>query len=229
MPFSDGGARSCTHLADWANPCSREPTMISPCGCVSAENQRNTGCVSAENAPKTSCVCAVNRLKIGVVSVFVQFNEIYDALPGQLGKENKRFVMNALKENARYESFANDFTWLTQSDAALKATCVMDPRPMLERTEQRNRFKLYQSDVGMLMSRYRSTVALAALAGQADVNFGAVYENAVAQELSAAGSALQGRVLPREACPHAGRCSERLSRSAAYAAQEAMRFPLKAG
>lgn len=61
---------------------------------------------------------------------------------------------------------------------------------MLERTEQRNRFKLYQSDVGMLMSRYRSTVALAALAGQADVNFGAVYENAVAQELSAAGSAL---------------------------------------
>lgn len=56
-----------------------------------------------------------------MVSVFVQFNEIYDALPGQLGKENKRFVMNALKENARYESFANDFAWLTQPDAALKA------------------------------------------------------------------------------------------------------------
>ena len=32
-----------------------------------------------------------------------------------------------------------------------------------------------------------------------------------------------------EARPHAGRCSERLSRSAAYAAQKAMRFPLKAG
>lgn len=54
----------------------------------------------------------------------VQFNEIYDALPGQLGNENKRFVMNALKEDARYESFANDFAWLTQSDAALKATCA---------------------------------------------------------------------------------------------------------
>ncbi len=117
------------------------------------------------------CVCVVNRLKISSVSVFSQFNEIYDALPGQLGNENKRFVMNALKEDARYESFANDFAWLTQSDAALKTMRVTDPRPMLERTEQRNRFKLYQPDVGMLMSRYRSTVALAALAGQADVNF----------------------------------------------------------
>jgi hypothetical protein len=98
--------------------------MISPCGCVSVENQRNIGWVSAENARKTGCVCVANWPQIGVVSVFSQFNEIYDVLPGQLGKENKRFVMNALKENARYESFANDFAWLTQSDAALKATCA---------------------------------------------------------------------------------------------------------
>ena len=114
-----------------------------------------------------------------------QVRAIFDALPGQIGKENKRFLLKELKADARFESFANDFAWLTDADAALEATCVTEPRPMLERTEQRNRFKLYQSDVGMLMSRYRESVALDALHGARSVNFGGVYENAVAQELSA--------------------------------------------
>lgn len=120
----------------------------------------------------------------------LQVEDIFDALPGQLGKENKRFVLGSLKSDARFEEYANDFAWLTRAKAALKATCVTDPRPMLERTEEKNRFKLYQSDVGMLMSRYRQTVALAALSGARSVNFGAIYENAVAQELAAAGAPL---------------------------------------
>ena len=55
---------------------------------------------------------------------------------------------------------------------------------MLERSEEQNRFKLYLSDVGMLMSQYHTDVALAALAGERSVNFGGVYENVVAQELA---------------------------------------------
>lgn len=115
-----------------------------------------------------------------------QVRAIYDALPGQIGKANKRFLLNVLKQDARFESFANDFAWITNAGAALEAVCATDPRPMLERSEQRNRFKLYQSDVGMLMSRYRQSVALDALSGERSVNFGGVYENAVAQELAAA-------------------------------------------
>jgi predicted AAA+ superfamily ATPase len=55
---------------------------------------------------------------------------------------------------------------------------------MLELSEEQNRFKLYLSDVGMLMSQYNTDVALAALAGERSVNFGGVYENVVAQELA---------------------------------------------
>lgn len=119
-----------------------------------------------------------------------QVRAVFDALPGQIGKENKRFLMKTLKDDARFQEFANDFAWLTDANAALETVCVTEPRPMLERGEQRNRFKLYQSDVGMLMSRYRGSVALAALAGEPSVNFGGVYENAVAQELAAAGAPL---------------------------------------
>lgn len=116
----------------------------------------------------------------------LQVRAIYDALPAQLDKENKRFQMQAVKNKGRYERYANDFAWLVAANAALKALNVTDPRPMLERSEEQTRFKLYASDVGMLMSCYRSNVALAAIAGARNVNFGGVYENFVAQELAAA-------------------------------------------
>ena len=62
---------------------------------------------------------------------------------------------------------------------------------MLERTEEHERFKLYLSDTGMLFASYPAKVAMAALSGDRSVNFGSVYENAVAQELAAAGSPLR--------------------------------------
>lgn len=61
---------------------------------------------------------------------------------------------------------------------------------MLERSKEENRFKLYLSDVGMLMSQYDTDVALAALSGDRGVNFGGVFENAIAQELAAHGAPL---------------------------------------
>jgi predicted AAA+ superfamily ATPase len=114
----------------------------------------------------------------------LQVKAIYDSLPAQLDKENKRFVLKQVKADAKFERYANDFAWLTGACAALKTTCVADPRPMLERSEEQNRFKLYLSDVGMLMSQYNTDVALAALAGERSVNFGGVYENVVAQEFA---------------------------------------------
>ena len=115
----------------------------------------------------------------------LQVKAIYDSIPAQLSKENKRFIFKQLQVEAKFERYANDFAWLTGACAALKTTCIKDPRPMLERSEEENRFKLYLSDVGMLMSQYKTDVALAALAGEKNVNFGGVYENMVAQELSA--------------------------------------------
>lgn len=117
----------------------------------------------------------------------LQVKAIYDALPAQLNKENKRFALKSLGPNVKFERYANDFAWIVGAAAALKTTNVTDPKPMLKRSEEENRFKLYLSDVGMLMSCYRSDVALDALSGERAVNFGGVYENAVAQELAARG------------------------------------------
>ena len=119
-----------------------------------------------------------------------QIKAIFDALPSQLNKENKRFQLKSIESEAKYDRFANDFAWLVAACVALKVTNVTDPKPMLARTAEPNRFKLYSSDVGMLMAQYPPSVAMAALTGEKAVNFGAIYENYVAQELSAAGVSL---------------------------------------
>lgn len=116
---------------------------------------------------------------------------IFDALPSQLNKENKRFQMRAAHgSSAKYERYANDYAWLVAACAALKVDNVTDPRPMLKRTAEKNKFKLYASDTGMLFAMYPSQTAMAALLGEKAVNFGSVYENYVAQELAAAGDSL---------------------------------------
>ncbi len=121
----------------------------------------------------------------------LQVKAIYDAIPSQLAKENKRFQLKTLRAGARFDRFANDFAWLVAARSALKTLNVREPKRMLARTEEQERFKLYLSDVGMLLASYPAEVAMEVLSGGRAVNFGAVYENAVAQELTAVRSPLR--------------------------------------
>ena len=51
----------------------------------------------------------------------------------------------------------------------------------------RNLFKLFLSDIGLLASLYADGIQLKILDNEPSINFGAIYENAVAQELHAHG------------------------------------------
>ena len=51
----------------------------------------------------------------------------------------------------------------------------------------RNLFKLFQSDIGLLASQYAEGIQMRIIKGDKDINFGSIYENAVAQELVAHG------------------------------------------
>ena len=75
----------------------------------------------------------------------------------------------------------------TQLIVALKTNCVTEPKTPLKRTAQSPKFKLYQSDTGMLMARYPQPTAQAAYLDDSSPNLGAIYENVIAQELTAQG------------------------------------------
>lgn len=112
---------------------------------------------------------------------------IFDQLPVQLEGKTHRYVLNSIDQNARYEKYQRDFVWLVNAGVALKTDLTNDPVLPLARTVNEAAFKLYQSDVGMLMARYSASVARAAYLGEKHPNLGGIFENAVAQELVAAG------------------------------------------
>lgn len=115
---------------------------------------------------------------------------IYDNIPAQLSKENKRFAMKAVAENGRYSRLQDSFSWLTEAGVALPVYAVTEPKMPLMRTKEQRKFKLYASDCGMLAARYPQSASMDIVLGEGDGNYGAVYENVVAQELAAAGFSL---------------------------------------
>lgn len=110
---------------------------------------------------------------------------IFDQLPLQLDNDSRRFILNSIDNNARYETYRRDFVWLTSAGVAYKCDQVSDPKSPLKATERPGLFKLYESDTGMLVSRYPQSLARAVYYDERTVNQGAVFENIVAQQLAA--------------------------------------------
>ncbi len=116
--------------------------------------------------------------------------DIFDLIPPELNAKNKRFILKRLNENAKFERYADGFLWLKNAGAALPVFNVDEPKVPLLLSRSRNLFKLFQNDVGLLAAQYADGIQLRILTGDRGINYGAVYENAVAQELAAHGVAL---------------------------------------
>lgn len=118
-------------------------------------------------------------------------NDIFDLIPSELNAKNKRFILKNLNEHIKFSRHENSFVWLRDADMALPTYNVDEPRVPLKLNELRNLFKLFQNDVGLLASQYVGGIQLKLLQGDVNINNGAIYENAVAQELHAHGWALR--------------------------------------
>lgn len=114
-------------------------------------------------------------------------NDIFELIPSELNSKNKRFILKKLNEHIKFSRHENSFTWLRDADMALPIYNVDEPVAPLKLNESRNLFKLFQNDVGLLACQYADGIQLKILEGNVLLNFGAIYENAVAQELHAHG------------------------------------------
>lgn len=114
-------------------------------------------------------------------------NDIFELIPSELNAKNKRFILKNLNEHIKFSRHENSFVWLRDADMALPTYNVEEPRVPLKLNELRNLFKLFQNDVGLLASQYAGGIQLLILQGDVCINNGAIYENAVAQELHAHG------------------------------------------
>lgn len=112
---------------------------------------------------------------------------IFDAIPEELDKKNKRFKLTDLAKTARMERYASDFMWIADAGVGLPCYNVKAPELPLSLNTQRNLFKLFLCDVGLLSAQTSGDVRFDLLQGDLSVNWGSMLENAVAQELTAHG------------------------------------------
>ena len=108
---------------------------------------------------------------------------IYELIPAELNEKNKRFMIADIKKNLRYDRISDSFTWLWKAGVALGTFNTTEPTVPLMLNEKSTLFKLFLSDVGLLTTIYGKTCKLKLISKETDINKGAVYENAVAQEL----------------------------------------------
>lgn len=87
---------------------------------------------------------------------------LWNSIPSQLTKENKKFIYGFIKEGARAKDYEMAMLWLTDCGLVHKIHRVSAPNLPLKAYEDLKAFKLFTLDVGLLscMVRLNQTVLL---------------------------------------------------------------------
>lgn len=113
----------------------------------------------------------------------IKIEKIYNTIPNSLAKENKKFKYVDIEKGANKRAFESAIDWLEASEMIYKCKCVNKVEQPLKVYTQEDKFKLYLSDVGILISLLEIEFSEIIL----NENFmfkGAIAENYVAQAFS---------------------------------------------
>lgn len=122
---------------------------------------------------------------------------IFDEIPAQLQKHEKKFKLSSLKKEARLRDYEDALFWL--QDAMIINTCFNSTEPSigLKLNMDRTTLKCYMADTGLLISHAFDEKGIVSediykklLFDKLEVNKGMIVENIVAQMLTAAGHKL---------------------------------------
>lgn len=111
--------------------------------------------------------------------------QIFELIAPQLNSQNKRFIIKDIKSGVKFDRYENSFLWLKDAGFALPVYNVETPKIPLKLSKSRSLFKLFMSDVGHLASEYSQGIQLKIISGDDKLNYGAIFENYIAQELTA--------------------------------------------
>ena len=119
---------------------------------------------------------------------------IFDQIPAQLSKHEKKFRLSALKPGAKYRDWDSAFFWLKDARVANICYNSTEPNVGLKMNESRTTLKCYLNDTGLLISQtfdergiMTSDIYRKLLFGKLEANVGMLVENVVAQMLVASG------------------------------------------
>lgn len=115
---------------------------------------------------------------------------VFDSIPEQLCKKDKRFVLADLEKGASQRKYGDATMWLVDAGIAYFSFNVSALELPLSFSEKRNLYKLFMLDTGLLCSLCLPTMQFEVLNGIIDINEGALTENFVASELIKRGKSI---------------------------------------
>ena len=111
---------------------------------------------------------------------------IWFSIPGQLAKENKKFIYGAVRKGARAKDFERAIQWLVDAGLVIKTTRCLKPKMPLSFYEDKDAFKLYLLDVGLLGALSKAPARQMLVDNSIFSEFkGSFSENYVLQQISA--------------------------------------------
>ena len=115
---------------------------------------------------------------------------VFDNIPGQLSKKEKKYTLSSLGKDARYRTFEDSFIWL--NEAMIVNTCFnsTDPHAGLALSADNTTQKCYMADTGLLVTQTftdgkftDNELYKAILFDKMNINEGMLMENIAAQML----------------------------------------------
>ncbi len=107
----------------------------------------------------------------------------FDAIPSQIAKQHKRFMLSDLEKTGNMQKYEDAAQWLADSGIAYFSYNTHTLAMPFEQYENRNLFKVYLLDTGLLCSLWGENLQWKVMNGDIAINEGGLTENFVASEL----------------------------------------------
>ena len=122
--------------------------------------------------------------KHGGKAGFAKISRIWNSLPTQLARENKKFLFGLVREGARAREYEDALVWLENAGLVVRVTRSAQPGIPLSAHDEASAFKLYCLDVGVLRRLSRLRPSAFGMKGDMFTQFkGAFAENYALQSL----------------------------------------------
>lgn len=82
-----------------------------------------------------------------------RLNQVWNSIPGQLARENKKFIFGQIRQGARAKEFELALQWLEDCGLIHKVHRVSKPGLPLNAYAELSAFKIYMNDVGLLAAK----------------------------------------------------------------------------
>lgn len=110
----------------------------------------------------------------------VRAREIFDSIPFQLSKTNKKFQYSHIKKGGRRSDYEGSIKWLIDAGIVYKANLLTNLEIPLITYSNPDHFKIYFIDTGLLVSMLGKDAQQLLISNELGIAKGAIYENIIA-------------------------------------------------